>query len=165
MSSGRDRLVVGTSGRHVLVYDLRKLTSGQAGDSLEQQRESSLKYQTRSLAVYTDGRGYALGSVEGRVAMEFFDAEEAQVCLGVCLGAQGGLPTALQRACAEERALCKWPGGGGLLRDSLVPPQRLKYAFKCHRRNEGGKDTVFPVHCITFHPGERLSRRRVHTCI
>jgi cell cycle arrest protein BUB3 len=28
---------------------------------------------TRSLAVAPDGRGYALGSVEGRVAMELFD--------------------------------------------------------------------------------------------
>jgi len=39
----------------------------------EQQRESSLKYQTRCIAAYPDGRGYALGSVEGRVAMELFD--------------------------------------------------------------------------------------------
>jgi hypothetical protein len=28
---------------------------------------------TRSLAAAPDGRGYALGSVEGRVAMELFD--------------------------------------------------------------------------------------------
>ncbi len=39
----------------------------------EQQRESSLKYQTRCISTYPDGRGYALGSVEGRVAMELFD--------------------------------------------------------------------------------------------
>ncbi len=39
----------------------------------EQQRESSLKYQTRALAAFPDGAGYALGSVEGRVAMEFID--------------------------------------------------------------------------------------------
>ncbi len=45
----------------------------------EQLRESSLKYQTRAIACYTDGRGYALGSVEGRVAMEYFDqGPEAQ---------------------------------------------------------------------------------------
>ncbi len=55
-----------------------RLASGQGAEALEQHRESSLKYQTRSLAVYTDGRGYALGSVEGRVAMEFFDAADAQ---------------------------------------------------------------------------------------
>ncbi|KAG2500478.1 hypothetical protein HYH03_002043 [Edaphochlamys debaryana] len=76
MSAGQDRLVVGTSGRHVLIYDIRSLCSG--GSTPEQHRESSLKFQTRSVAVYTDGRGYALGSVEGRVAMEFFDAADAQ---------------------------------------------------------------------------------------
>jgi hypothetical protein len=45
----------------------------------DQVRESSLRYQTRSIACYNDGRGYALGSVEGRVAMEYFDqSPEAQ---------------------------------------------------------------------------------------
>lgn len=53
----------------------RRLESGQP----EVARESSLKYQTRCLAAYPDGRGYALGSVEGRVAMEVFDSRpEAQ---------------------------------------------------------------------------------------
>ncbi|KAG2432702.1 hypothetical protein HYH02_006685 [Chlamydomonas schloesseri] len=108
MSAGSDRLVVATSARHVLIYDVRKLVGGAAGEALEQHRESSLKYQTRSVAVYTDGRGYAMGSVEGRVAMEFFDAADAQA---------------------------------------------NKYAFKCHRRNEGGKDVVYPVHSIAFHSG------------
>lgn len=105
VSAGQERLVVGTSGRQVLVFDIRRLESGQP----ELSRESSLKFQTRSLAVYTDGRGYALGSVEGRVSMEFFD-QSPEV-------------------------------------------QANKYAFKCHRRNENGKDTVYPVHCIAFHPG------------
>lgn len=36
-------------------------------------------------------------------------------------------------------------------------PQANKYAFKCHRRNEGGKDVVYPVHSITFHGGELLA--------
>ena len=38
----------------------------------EQHRESSLKYQTRCVRAYPDGSGYALSSVEGRIAMEFF---------------------------------------------------------------------------------------------
>ena len=50
----------------------------------EQHRESSLKFQTRSVACFVDGRGYALGSVEGRVSMEFFDTSpEGQVRAGV----------------------------------------------------------------------------------
>ncbi len=61
------RAVVGTAGRHVLVWDVRHTAEP------EQRRESSLKYQTRSVACYTDGTGFALASTEGRVAMEFFD--------------------------------------------------------------------------------------------
>ena len=30
--------------------------------------------------------------------------------------------------------------------------QARKYAFKCHRRSEGGRDTVFPVNAIAFAP-------------
>ncbi|GAU29513.1 hypothetical protein TSUD_115350 [Trifolium subterraneum] len=65
------RLVVATAGRHVNVYDLRNMSCP------EQRRESSLKYQTRCVRCYPNGTGYALSSVEGRVAMEFFDLSEA----------------------------------------------------------------------------------------
>ncbi|XP_020099764.1 mitotic checkpoint protein BUB3.2-like [Ananas comosus] len=64
-------LVVATAGRHVNVYDLRNMSRP------EQKRESSLKYQTRCVRCYPDGTGFALSSVEGRVAMEFFDLSEA----------------------------------------------------------------------------------------
>lgn len=74
----------------------------------EQTRESSLKYQTRCIRCYPNGTGYALSSIEGRVAMEYFDNSE-QV-------------------------------------------QTKKYAFKCHRRSEAGRDVVFPVNAIAFHP-------------
>lgn len=30
--------------------------------------------------------------------------------------------------------------------------QAKKYAFKCHRRSENGRDTVYPVNAIAFHP-------------
>jgi len=38
----------------------------------------------------------------------------------------------------------KFDGAGG--------PGPAKYAFKCHRKTEDGKETIFPVNCITFHP-------------
>ncbi|THG23606.1 hypothetical protein TEA_025944 [Camellia sinensis var. sinensis] len=66
-----NRLVVATAGRHVNIYDLRNMSQP------EQRRESSLKYQTRCVRCYPNGTGYALSSVEGRVAMEFFDLSEA----------------------------------------------------------------------------------------
>ncbi|CAH9100258.1 unnamed protein product [Cuscuta europaea] len=97
-----NRLVVATAGRHVNVYDLRNMSQP------EQRRESSLKYQTRCVRCYPNGTGYALSSVEGRVAMEFFDLSEAG--------------------------------------------QSKKYAFKCHRKSEAGRDVVYPVNAIAFHP-------------
>ncbi|THF94318.1 hypothetical protein TEA_004370 [Camellia sinensis var. sinensis] len=71
MSLVGNRLVVATAGRHVNVYDLRNMSQP------EQRKESSLKYQTRCVRCYPNGTGYALSSVEGRIAMEFFDLSEA----------------------------------------------------------------------------------------
>uniref|UniRef100_A0A6A7G7W0 Mitotic checkpoint protein BUB3 n=2 Tax=Hirondellea gigas TaxID=1518452 RepID=A0A6A7G7W0_9CRUS len=67
------RLVVGTSGRHVYIYDIRNMNEP------EQTRESSLKQQTRCIRSHPDGSGYILSSIEGRVAVEYFDpAREVQ---------------------------------------------------------------------------------------
>ena len=30
--------------------------------------------------------------------------------------------------------------------------QAQKYAFKCHRKTEDGKDVVYPVNAMSFHP-------------
>jgi cell cycle arrest protein BUB3 len=62
-----NRLVVGTSKRHVMVFDVRQMQTP------EQVRESSLMNQTRCLRIFPDGTGYALSSIEGRVAIEYFD--------------------------------------------------------------------------------------------
>lgn len=53
------------------IYDLRNMSSP------AQQRESSLKYMTRSLACMPDGQGYATASTEGRIAVEYFDPSPA----------------------------------------------------------------------------------------
>lgn len=58
------------SARHVHVYDVRKMSEPQ------QRRESSLKHQTRCIRTFPDGTGYALSSVEGRVAIEYFDPSD-----------------------------------------------------------------------------------------
>uniref|UniRef100_A0ACD6ASK0 Uncharacterized protein n=1 Tax=Avena sativa TaxID=4498 RepID=A0ACD6ASK0_AVESA len=31
-------------------------------------------------------------------------------------------------------------------------PQSPRYAFKCHRKSESGRDIVYPVNAIAFHP-------------
>ncbi|TDL25339.1 WD40 repeat-like protein [Rickenella mellea] len=60
-------LVVALASRLFHIYDVRKM------DSPPMERESSLKYLTRGLACMIDGQGYATSSVEGRIAVEYFD--------------------------------------------------------------------------------------------
>lgn len=59
MSSCGHRLIVGTAGRKVLIWDLRQM--GQP----EQKRDSSLKYQTRCLKAFPNRQGFVLSSIEG----------------------------------------------------------------------------------------------------
>lgn len=66
-------LVVATQGRQVSLIDLRSPSEPM------QKRESSLKCQTRCVAQMPSGEGFTLGSVEGRVAVEYVDpSPEAQ---------------------------------------------------------------------------------------
>jgi hypothetical protein len=63
-----DLLRIIAPARHVFIVDVRNLTQP------EEQRESTLKNQTRCVRCYPEGHGFALSSIEGRVAMEFFDS-------------------------------------------------------------------------------------------
>jgi len=66
-------LVVAMASRLFHIYDIRKM------DMAAQERGSSLKFLTRALGCMVDGQGYATGSVEGRIAVEYFDpSAEAQ---------------------------------------------------------------------------------------
>ena len=67
-------LVVGTAERQLYFFDLRA-----GGAAAQRSRESSLKHQTRVLRAMPDGRGYIIGSIEGRCAVEYLaDAEHAK---------------------------------------------------------------------------------------
>ena len=73
MSTADNKVVIGTAGRHVWLYDLRNM--GQ----VEQRRESSLKFQTRCVALSPGGDSYVLSSIDGRVSVEWVDpSPEAQ---------------------------------------------------------------------------------------
>lgn len=67
MSLCGEKLVVGTAGRKVYVWDLRNM------GYIQQRRESSLKYQTRCIRCFPNKQGYVLSSIEGRVAVEYLD--------------------------------------------------------------------------------------------
>jgi len=76
-------LMVCTSGRKIHLYDVRKHSDTDTFIMSEnQQRESSLKYQTRSCALFPNLDGYALGSIEGRVGIDYMEDNEVTAAQG-----------------------------------------------------------------------------------
>lgn len=53
------KLIVGTDGRKIVIWDLRNMASAQ------QTRESSLEYQTRCIRAFPNCEGFAVSSVGG----------------------------------------------------------------------------------------------------
>jgi cell cycle arrest protein BUB3 len=74
MDSHGHRLVVAMAQRKIHIYDTRKLDPKHA----EIETETLLKYQTRSVRCFPNGLGYAVGSIEGRVSMEYFSQDPDQ---------------------------------------------------------------------------------------
>jgi cell cycle arrest protein BUB3 len=71
------------TGRLINIYDLNAIKALFASGGTElkpwQQRESSLRYLTRAVACMPNDAGYATSSIEGRVAVEWFeDTPESQ---------------------------------------------------------------------------------------
>jgi len=64
-------LVVGMSDRIVSYFNLNKL--GGTNFVPESTFESHLRYQTRRIATFPEADGYAIGSIEGRVAIKYID--------------------------------------------------------------------------------------------
>ncbi|OAV87346.1 hypothetical protein PTTG_00592 [Puccinia triticina 1-1 BBBD Race 1] len=91
LDSSKDKLVVAMGNRRIWIWDLAKLS--EAVEKVNQinknpnlaatetvipppplqERESSLKFMTRLIKCMPPGDGYASGSIEGRVAVDFFD--------------------------------------------------------------------------------------------
>jgi cell cycle arrest protein BUB3 len=85
VSDPTPRAVVGMAGRHIHIFNLaqwrqevdRVKVTGQEDETswkAEQKRESSLKFMVRDIKCMPNGDGFAISSVEGRIAVEFFDA-------------------------------------------------------------------------------------------
>lgn len=83
------KLVVAMASRALNIWDLQALAAASASatsplpNNIEvepwQRRESSLKFMTRAVACMPNDAGYASSSIEGRVAVEWFDpSEESQ---------------------------------------------------------------------------------------
>jgi len=86
LSLSTSKLVIAMSSRLVHIYDISALSlfSSQAAQPPPnpisgepfQRRESSLKFMSRAIACMPNDAGYASSSIEGRVAVEWFDASE-----------------------------------------------------------------------------------------
>nr|ODN91049.1 cell cycle arrest protein BUB3 [Cryptococcus depauperatus CBS 7841] len=66
-------LLVSMAHRHVYVYNLAELASASDRIIPSQERESALKFMTRSVATMADGKGWASGSLEGKIAVEYIN--------------------------------------------------------------------------------------------
>ncbi|GAA5825164.1 hypothetical protein JCM11251_006126 [Rhodosporidiobolus azoricus] len=64
-------MVVGTAERQIQIFNLN--TPGQAFKTIT----SPLRWQTRTIACFPDAAGYAIGTVEGRVAIQHVDDKAA----------------------------------------------------------------------------------------
>lgn len=71
MSLSNNLLVIGMEKRMISYFNLLKL--GGNNFVKEAEFESHLKYQTRCVAAFSQGCGYAIGSIEGRIAIKNID--------------------------------------------------------------------------------------------
>ncbi|ORY16696.1 mitotic checkpoint protein-like protein BUB3, partial [Clohesyomyces aquaticus] len=89
LSTTPTKLIVGMQTRQNNIYELAHVAQVLANSIADppnmveldpiQVRESSLKYQTRTVACMPNDAGYASSSIEGRIAVEWFDpSEESQ---------------------------------------------------------------------------------------
>ncbi|CDK27490.1 unnamed protein product [Kuraishia capsulata CBS 1993] len=65
-----DCIVASMGGNTVNIYDVRQMATPLIS------RRNELKYQARSLSCMPSGKGYALGSVEGRISVEYLDQSD-----------------------------------------------------------------------------------------
>jgi len=71
-----ERLVVATANRHVYVWNTQSIAQGNLQP--DKQETSQLKYQTRCIAIFPDKDGYAIGSIEGKVGVTYFDQRQSK---------------------------------------------------------------------------------------
>lgn len=67
---GNEMLVVGTAERWIHIVDLKNPTN------FFKTIQSPLKWQTRVVSTFTDGTGFAVGSIEGRCAIQYVDDKD-----------------------------------------------------------------------------------------
>lgn len=117
-------LVVGTADRYCNIINLN--------DPMKfyKTMQSNLKWQTRVVSCFTDATGFAIGSIEGRCAIQYVEDKDASY---VCLHSVHHHPIS---SCPD-------------------PTNSSNFSFKCHRQNDPtNRDVskVYSVNAISFHP-------------
>jgi mRNA export factor len=72
MSVTHPLLVVGTAERHINIINLTE------PNKIFKSIASPLKFQTRVVSNFPDKTGFAVGSIEGRVAIQYVEDKDAQ---------------------------------------------------------------------------------------
>lgn len=67
MDVNGNKLALALGSRKTLIYELNNLSKPW------QERDTSLRYLLKCIRLMPNGEGYALSSIEGRVAIEYFD--------------------------------------------------------------------------------------------
>jgi mRNA export factor len=117
-------MVVGCAERYINIFDL-------AGGNPSQFKtvQSPLKWQTRVVSCFSDATGFAVGSIEGRCAIQYANEKDSRYAQSI--------PLALSSEPKTNMTNSK------------------NFSFKCHRQADASaRDTtkVYAVNAISFHP-------------
>ncbi|KAI8970845.1 WD40-repeat-containing domain protein [Pilobolus umbonatus] len=74
MDTRGDLLVAATADRNISIFNLNEPTR------IFKHAISPLKWQTRVVSCFIDSQGYAIGSIEGRVGIQYIDDKEVAKC-------------------------------------------------------------------------------------
>ncbi|KAI9809210.1 MAG: hypothetical protein M1825_002501 [Sarcosagium campestre] len=144
LSLTKTKLVVAMASRVVHIYELSALatasqsTSNQPSPSIQeiepwQRREPSLKFMTRAVACMPNGEGYASSSIEGRVAVEWFDPSPESQARKYAF------------KCHRQPVTSHLPPSGNT--DGAAAA-----AAAAGGENSETVDVVYPVNALAFHP-------------
>lgn len=125
----KDKLmVIGTADRYINIVNLSEPTK------FYKTLQSPLKWQTRVVSCFPDATGFAIGSIEGRCAIQHVEEKDSRY--------GDSAFTMLSSKTFEDRA------NANLQRSS-------NFSFKCHREqppNQRDVSNVYSVNAISYHP-------------
>lgn len=130
MDARDNLLVVGTADRYINIMNLSQ------PQKFYKQIQSPLKWQTRVVTCFTDAAGFAIGSIEGRCAIQYVEEKDARYATKIIPLADATDPTVLILPDTNIRA-----------------SSSSNFSFKCHRdAPQGNVTSVYAVNDISFHP-------------